>query len=301
MSNFAKNLSILRRRAGYTQETLAEALGVSRQAVGKWESGQGFPEAATLVTLADLLGCSLDQLMREELSGELPPPAEPEPGWADPGYQWETYIQHMRRFALAISFGVALILMGVAATLVACVILGDDTGLVALPVLFAVAGAVFLFVFAGLDDDNFKKSCPVPPLCPWSEEVERFRQVFRLGLPTAIGGIILSVAILVGVLSFVGEENETLVLYILAGFLLLLALCVGSIVYLGILEDAYDENSEERVGKKGSDVRGVIMLIATGIFLLLGFVWNKWHPGWVVFPIAGLLCAITDKVDGKEQ
>ena len=39
MSNFAENLSILRRRAGYTQESLAEVLGVSRQAVGKWESG----------------------------------------------------------------------------------------------------------------------------------------------------------------------------------------------------------------------------------------------------------------------
>ena len=39
MSNFPKNLSLLRRRAGYTQESLVEALSVSRQAVSKWESG----------------------------------------------------------------------------------------------------------------------------------------------------------------------------------------------------------------------------------------------------------------------
>lgn len=39
MSIFSENLPQLRRRAGYTQEGLAEALGVSRQAVGKWESG----------------------------------------------------------------------------------------------------------------------------------------------------------------------------------------------------------------------------------------------------------------------
>ena len=113
MSNFATNLSILRRRAGYTQESLAEALGVSRQAVGKWEGGQGLPEAATLITLADLLGCSLDQLMREELTEEPPAQEEAEP-WADPAYQWEVYSQHMRRFSLAMAFGVALILMGVA-------------------------------------------------------------------------------------------------------------------------------------------------------------------------------------------
>ena len=57
---FPRNLSAFRRKAGYTQEGLAEALGVSRQAVGKWESGQALPEAATLLTLADLLNCSLD-------------------------------------------------------------------------------------------------------------------------------------------------------------------------------------------------------------------------------------------------
>ena len=69
-NHFPQNLSILRRKAGYTQETLAEALGVSRQAVGKWESGQALPEAATLLTMADLLGCSLDLLMREPLTEE---------------------------------------------------------------------------------------------------------------------------------------------------------------------------------------------------------------------------------------
>lgn len=74
-NHFPQNLSILRRQAGYTQETLAEALGGSRQAVGKWEAGQALPEAATLLTLADLLGCSLDALMRESLTetGELLP------------------------------------------------------------------------------------------------------------------------------------------------------------------------------------------------------------------------------------
>ena len=245
MSNFAENLSILRRRAGYTQESLAEVLGVSRQAVGKWESGQGLPEAATLLTLADLLGCSLDQLMREDLTEE---PVQEETAWADPRYQWEVYSQHMRRFSLAMAFGVALILMGVAMTVAALGLLGDETGLPALPVLFSIAGAAFLFVFGGVDHDNFRKSCPVPPLCPWPEEVERFRQIFRIGMASAVGGILLSVALVVAVVSFF-EDNDTLLLYIMAGFLLLLSLCVGGITYLGIQYDKYDENSTERVSR----------------------------------------------------
>lgn len=302
MSNFASNLSILRRRAGYTQESLAEVLGVSRQAVGKWESGQGLPEAATLITLADLLGCSLDQLMREELTEEIAPaPTELEEAWEDPAYAWETYAQHVRRFALAIAFGVTLILLGVAATIGACGLFGDETGFVALPVLLAVTGAVFLFVFSGLEDDNFKKSCPIPPLCPWPEEVERFRQVFRVGLSAAIGGILLDVALLVAAFSFFGEEDEVLMLYLTAGFMVLLALCVGAIVYLSIQYDAYDENSVERVGKKGPDVEGIIMMGATAIFLLVGFVWNKWHPGWVVFPVGGILCGIVGELGKRKR
>ena len=39
MNRFSENLSQLRREAGYTQESLAEAMGGSRQAVSKWESG----------------------------------------------------------------------------------------------------------------------------------------------------------------------------------------------------------------------------------------------------------------------
>ena len=39
------------------------------------------------------------------------------------------------------------------------------------------------------------------------------------------------------------------------------------------------------------------MLVATGAFLSLGFLWNLWHPGWVVFPLGGILCAILGAID----
>lgn len=111
MTQFAQNLAALRKRAGYTQETLAEALGVSRQAVGKWESGQGLPEASTLLTLADLLGCSLDQLMRQPLEDETVEAAGSEPDAADnPAADWAVFVQHMNRFAFQIALGVVLVL-----------------------------------------------------------------------------------------------------------------------------------------------------------------------------------------------
>lgn len=292
MTNFAENLSILRRRAGYTQESLAEALGVSRQAVGKWESGQGLPEAATLLTLADLLGCSLDQLMRETVTEELTP--LPEMTAEDQGVQWEIILKQRKQFALMIAFGVGLVLLGVALTVAAAALLGE-TGAVSLPLLFCVAGAVFLFIFGGISQENFQRQWPQLPLCPYPEERENFSRQFRFGMAASVSGILLDVVLLVAAAVLFGE-NETMMYYAAAVFFLLLALCVGAIVYLGIQHDTYDENSELRRGQEGSGVEGIIMLAATAIFLLLGFVWGKWHPGWVVFPIGGILCGIVGEV-----
>lgn len=295
---FPQNLSILRRRAGYTQESLAEALGVSRQAVGKWESGQALPEAATLLTLADLLGCSLDQLMREELTEEPLVPAPTLEAGEDLGYQWEAVSGHMKQFALMIAFGVGLVLVGVALTVAAAAVFGE-TAAVALPLLFCVAGAVFLFVFGGISQENFQRQWPQVPLCPYPEEKESFSRLFRVGMAGMVSGILLDVILLVAAAAIFGE-NETMMCYAAAVFFLLLALCVGTIVYLGIQHDTYDENSELRRRRKGPDVEGVIMLTATAIFLLLGFVWNRWHPGWVVFPIGGILCGIVGEIKKKE-
>ena len=57
------NISERRRAAGLTQEDVASRLGVSRQTVGKWESGRATPELEKLIALCDLLGCSLDGLV----------------------------------------------------------------------------------------------------------------------------------------------------------------------------------------------------------------------------------------------
>ena len=66
--HFASNLQFLRRRSGMTQEKLASHLGVSRQAISKWESGETLPEVATLLQLSQLFSCNMDDLLRQELS-----------------------------------------------------------------------------------------------------------------------------------------------------------------------------------------------------------------------------------------
>lgn len=59
----ARHLAQLRRERGYSQESLAAALGVSRQAVSKWECAESSPDTENLIALARLYGVSLDELV----------------------------------------------------------------------------------------------------------------------------------------------------------------------------------------------------------------------------------------------
>lgn len=74
-SNLAKNLSLLRRTMGLSQEKAAEAVGVTRQALAKWESGETTPDVLCSDRLAELYGVSLDDLLHyEQRPGSVPPP-----------------------------------------------------------------------------------------------------------------------------------------------------------------------------------------------------------------------------------
>lgn len=59
-----EKISTLRKKYGYKQEELAELLGVSRQAVSRWESDCAFPETEKLLKMSKLFNCSVDYLLK---------------------------------------------------------------------------------------------------------------------------------------------------------------------------------------------------------------------------------------------
>ena len=69
-----ENISILRRKAGWSQEVLAEKLGVARQTVAKWENGESAPDIRHCDALSSLLDVSLEELVHADLRTE---PASP--------------------------------------------------------------------------------------------------------------------------------------------------------------------------------------------------------------------------------
>ena len=64
----------LRKARNMSQEELAEKLGVSRQAVSRWEVGSALPDASNILQLSKLFGVSADYLLNDDYKGEAPAP-----------------------------------------------------------------------------------------------------------------------------------------------------------------------------------------------------------------------------------
>ncbi len=75
----SEKICYCRKKEGLSQEALAEQIGVSRQAVSKWETGEATPEVGKLSLLAQALHVSVDWLLSED-----EPEAEPQPRHSDP-------------------------------------------------------------------------------------------------------------------------------------------------------------------------------------------------------------------------
>ena len=63
---FAEKLKSIRKKAGLSQEQLAEKLGVSRQAVTKWETETGIPDIENMMAISALFDISIDELLSNE-------------------------------------------------------------------------------------------------------------------------------------------------------------------------------------------------------------------------------------------
>lgn len=126
--SFKDNLVYLRTSNGLTQERLAVLLGVSRQAISKWESDHAYPEMDKLLTICQVFDCGLDDLVQGDLTHPSPrdsgenhthltsTPVKTLGVAAQPKTEDFTgYDQHWRSFAWRLGVGIGLIVAGLAA------------------------------------------------------------------------------------------------------------------------------------------------------------------------------------------
>ena len=66
--NFSEKLKEIRKKEGISQEQLAEKIGVSRQAITKWETGKGLPDAENMVIIAEIFKTTIDELLMDSVT-----------------------------------------------------------------------------------------------------------------------------------------------------------------------------------------------------------------------------------------
>ena len=288
---FSDNLQFIRAQAGVTQEQLAEQLDVSRQSVSKWESGASFPEMDTLLRICDLYDVNMDTLLR---------------GSVEESRVSDTvrYDDHMNHFSLQIALSVFAIIAGVALMILLNTLALPEMLAVALFMLILTISVVVM-VAGGIQHDNFRKKHPVIQDFYTEEEKDAFHQKFVWYIAGGVGAILFGVVLLVGVFAFL-PEKEPYESFAAAVFMLLVAGAVFSFIYGGIQEDKYkiwkynrDNNptpeAKKQLGRIGTAC-GVITLIATAIYVGLGFTRNAWGTAWWVFPVGGILCGVVSVV-----
>ena len=70
-NKFSENLKKIRKDNNLSQEQLADELGVSRQAISKWESAVAYPEMDKIITLCDRFNLNIDDLLHKDTKAKL--------------------------------------------------------------------------------------------------------------------------------------------------------------------------------------------------------------------------------------
>ena len=106
-----KTAEAQKRKKECRRKALADELGVSRQAVSKWENGQVYPETEKLIQLGRLFHVSIDYLLNEENEQGVQDTADQDEGTLSVSMDTiQEYLKWKRPFAFAIAIGVAIIL-----------------------------------------------------------------------------------------------------------------------------------------------------------------------------------------------
>ena len=309
-----------RKKNGWSQEELADKLGVSRQAVSKWESAGSTPDLQRVIQLAQLFDVSTDYLLRDEVVRQeetICPDIEietKEKGSARRVSMEEanSFLDLKQKSAPAIANAIFLCVISPSLLILFSMMtesmvlpISETTG-EAIGMLFlflTIAPAVFIFITKGLreksmeylEQESFETAYGVSGMV--KERKRAYEPTFSRGL--AIGVVLCIVAVIPLVVAGVLEERIPEYVYGICLVFLLFVVAVGVnlIVRVSIVKGSYEAllqegefTKKEKKAKGKLDVlSGIYWCIVTAIYLGWSFSTARWDFTWIIWPVAGVL------------
>ena len=313
----ADKIVSLRKKAGWSQEELAEQLGVTRQSVSKWEGAQSIPDMDKVVQMSRLFGVTTDYLLKDELEEQTAAPVEEEsnPLRRVTMAQAAEYLTRRKAAAPKVAFAVLLCVISPVTLLLLSAMseaqrfpisenAAAGIGLCVLLVLVAVAVSIFLRTAAAVRDYRFLEEEPFETEYGVTGMVRQRQQEYADTRTryTTIGAVlyVLAAAPLFAAVCVDGSD----LLYVGAVGVLLVLVGIGCLflvsagVYSSAMERLLEEGDYARGQKKHRRVLGTVSTIywlaATAVFLIYTYgPSGNGQPqySWIVWAVAGVLYA----------
>jgi len=297
--DFGSRLATARKAKGFSQEELAELLGVSRQTIYKWETGITYPDIDKLCDISRRLEVTTVYLLDGDES--VSESAQSDEVSAKRSASNDELIKHFSVFSRAIGFSTLLILLGVAVLVGFSVFNTFVMNAVGLSVmLVAIFAAVIGYVISGIKHESFKKEISA---AIYFDRAELKKEARQFALKITLGLSLIFIGIL-GVIIFGLINIDVATTVAVAVMLAFIGVACYFFITGGIMHELYSTPekavmTEDEKNKKFSleeGISGIIMAVATATFLVFGFCFNAWHPAWVAFPIGAILSGCVSSI-----
>lgn len=308
----------LRKKNGWSQEELAEKLGVTRQSISKYEGAQSIPDLDKILKLSEIFGVTTDYLIKDELEEEEYAPSQMQENESESDRSVHKVTMEMANeylqiidwsagktaFAtmLCILSPIVLLMLGAMSEMPDYHISENAAagiGICVLIVLIAIAVTIFILCgmktkkYEFMEKEDIETAYGVSGMV--KEKRDAYHSPYVTQLVIGITCCICSVIPLFGTLA-VSESD----FYMVSAVCMLLALVAIGTYFIvrsaakmnamnQLLEEEDYTRQKKHENKKMSGPVMVYWLIATAIYLAWIFTTNDWDRTWIIWPVVGVL------------
>ena len=303
--NLADKIIEERKKNGWSQEELANKLGVSRQAVSKWESSGSIPDLQRILQMSELFGVTTDYLLKDEIEEE-PLNEYTETNTIKVSMEEANqYLDMKSKGSRIVANATSLCILSP----VPLIVLGTMTedhiliGFSLVLLLVLVAISVYLFVNYGIRDafmqhlekESFETEYGVSGMV--RERRKQYEPTFTRNI--AIGVVLCILSVIPTIMAGVMEVEDYMSGISVGLLLIIVSIGVNILIRAGMIKSSFDTllqegeytKEEKHLKKKTDDFSGAYWCLIVVIYLGWSFWTNNWKMTWIIWPVAGVLYA----------
>lgn len=312
----AEKITKLRKQNGWSQEELAEQLGISRQSVSKWESGNSIPDLDKIIKMSGIFGVTTDHLLKHDLeeitSTESVEIYEETKARRISLDEANAFMNLTRKYAGRIALAVSILILSPV-----CLILfgglseygkykisenmAGALGIIILLVLVAIGVTILILdgmqlsKYEYLEKEFISLEYGVQGIV--EKKKEEYEMTYQRSIAAGVALCILGVVPLLAAGAM--EAGDLIYVYCVDILLFMVACSVNLFVRSGMIHGSYTKLLQEEdytrekkeMNKRTAFFPGAYWCIIVAIYLAISLHNDSWHQSWIIWPVAGVLFA----------